>query len=271
MSSVSGFVAWYWARSWSSLCAYPSNFPLALLEITVGLVGNNISEWIFHRYVQHGFGKRRDSIFGYHFYEHHWNARRNNYCDPDYRRSIFGLHAQGKEVLFLFLASLIPLLWAHDHPLLSLTNWAGSVAYYVLHSRSHLNGAEWARRWLPWHYDHHMGVVGDANYCVTFPLMDYILRTRVPYAGTQMERDHLQRCALRVAQTGQALDPVKGTYDDPDMDDTTISRSASKRDAGSCTTACKSDCSLHSTCKTTANGVSTGLLHNVNSAVTRQR
>lgn len=29
----------------------------------------------------------------------------------------------------------------------------------------------------------------EANWCVTFPLIDYIMGTRVRYAGTQDERD----------------------------------------------------------------------------------
>ena len=55
------------------------------------------------------------------------------------------------------------------------------------------------RRWAPWHYDHHMGKNQDANWCVTFPLWDHILGTRIHYANTQKELDDLCRNVVKNA------------------------------------------------------------------------
>ena len=48
--------------------------------------------------------------------------------------------------------------------------------------RAHLD-PEWAREHLPWHYDHHMGRDQNANWCVTYPLFDYVMGTRRKYLG----------------------------------------------------------------------------------------
>ena len=53
----------------------------------------------------------------------------------------------------------------------------GGFRYYFVHKKAHLN-PEWAKEKLPWHYEHHMGKNQDSNWCVTFPLWDYILGTR---------------------------------------------------------------------------------------------
>ena len=64
--------------------------------------------------------------------------------------------------------------------------------YFYLHKKSHKN-ATWARFFLTWHYDHHMGKNQDCNWCVTWPLFDWILGTRVKYAFTETEKLDLER------------------------------------------------------------------------------
>ena len=49
-----------------------------------------------------------------------------------------------------------------------------------IHRRCHVD-VEWGKRNFPWHYDHHMGKNQDANWGVTNPLWDHILKTRIKY------------------------------------------------------------------------------------------
>ena len=84
----------------------------ALFEIFVALIVSNLYEWIAHKYILHGLGKKKSSFF-----------------------------------------------------------------YYFAHRKSHLD-VQWGKKWMPWHFDHHMGKNQDLNWCVVFPLWDHILGTR---------------------------------------------------------------------------------------------
>lgn len=44
------------------------------------------------------------------------------------------------------------------------------------HHYAHLK-PYWAKKYLPWHYEHHL-FDGNSNWCVTYPLFDYLLSTR---------------------------------------------------------------------------------------------
>lgn len=167
-----------------------------MIGFVIGTVYANALEWAMHRYVLHGIGKRRDSTWSFHFHEHHRAARRHWMEDPDYERSLWGWHAQGKEAFALVSLGLIHLpLWAFSPGFvlgMGLSGWN----YYRWHRRSH-EDPEWARRHLTWHYDHHMGPDQDANWCVSWPWFDWVMGTRKPYAGTDRERDDRRRHAAR--------------------------------------------------------------------------
>ena len=66
----------------------------------------------------------------------------------------------------------------------------GAGNYYYLHRRAHLE-PEWAKKKLPWHYDHHMNSNQDANWCVTKPWFDYLLGTRVISSADLQEQNPL--------------------------------------------------------------------------------
>ncbi len=174
-----------------------------MLGIPVAIAASNATEWFVHRYVLHGLGRHRTSMWSFHWHEHHRNARRHDHVDPDYRRSVFGWHGQGKEALALVatgaaLAPLLPLA-----PFFVVTSWACGVEYYVKHRRAHLD-PDWAREHLPWHWDHHMGPNQDANWCVTRPWFDHLMGTREPWAGTAKEAAAAARRAARRAARGAA-------------------------------------------------------------------
>ena len=158
-----------------------------MLGFPLGLLYMNLGEWLVHRYVLHGLGRRRDSFWAFHWHEHHKHSRRFAMGDPDYDRSVFGAHAQGKEAGALVVAALahLPLIrrapWFTAAVLLSIAN------YYRVHRRSHRDPA-WAREHLPWHYDHHMAPNQDANWGVSHDWFDRILGTRERWVGTDGER-----------------------------------------------------------------------------------
>ncbi len=155
-------------------------------SFVLGLLVANVGEWFIHRFWLHGRGKNRASFWSFHFHEHHNAARRHDMIDADYERTTFGWHAQGKEAGALLFAAIsqAPLLgWSPGYV---FGVWTSICTYYVLHRLSHTR-PEWGRRYLPWHYDHHMGTDQDTNWCVTWPGFDWVMRTRVPYKDTDRE------------------------------------------------------------------------------------
>ena len=177
-----------------------------MLGIPVGLFVANASEWLIHKYVLHGDGKRKKSFFAFHWHEHHKESRRHGMVDPHYERPVFENSSQRKEAILLVgaAAAVAPLL--PIAPFFVGTIWYSTINYYRVHKRSHLD-PEWARTNLTWHYDHHMGPKQDANWCVTKPWMDEIMGTRVPYAFTERERRDIERRERRRrAKEAQAKD-----------------------------------------------------------------
>ena len=74
----------------------------------------------------------------------------------------------------------------------AITIFTYIAAYYYVHVKSHMD-VKWAKKWIPWHYDHHMGGK-EANWGVLLPLIDKILGTRVYYIGTsKYYRDELKK------------------------------------------------------------------------------
>ncbi len=146
-------------------------------SVVLGLLIANLIEWIMHKYILHISGRNKKSFWAFHFHEHHVIVKKNHFIDHHYHKFPFGNHPQGKEVWALILTSvvLIPLFFVL--PYLTITFWYCVANYYFVHKKSHLN-PEWAKQYLPWHYDHHMGKNPDANWCVTKPWFDYLFGTR---------------------------------------------------------------------------------------------
>jgi hypothetical protein len=120
------------------------------------------------------------------------NARRTGHRDPDYERSVFGWHAQGKEALGLVAVALMHLPLLPIAPFFTLAVEWSALRYYRVHKRAHCD-PEWAREHLPWHYDHHMGPNQDANWCVSWPWFDWVMGTREPFVGTERERRRFEQ------------------------------------------------------------------------------
>lgn len=176
-----------------------------MIGIPLGIVYSNAFEWVIHKYVLHGWGRDKKSFWSFHWHEHHKKARKNDMVDDQYNgslwRSIFKgeVNAKNKEAIGLILASAAHLPLMPVAPFFTLTVWACAANYYRVHKRAHLDPA-WAKEHLPWHVDHHMGKDQDANWCVTWPMMDWILGTRQKYVGTEQFAADEARLQARVAE-----------------------------------------------------------------------
>jgi sterol desaturase/sphingolipid hydroxylase (fatty acid hydroxylase superfamily) len=179
-----------------------------MIGIPIGLAYTNASEWLIHKYVLHGWGKKRSSFWSFHFHEHHRAARTHEMKDADYLRPPLKWNAQGKEAVALSLltATHLPLFFVA--PFFTGTLVYGAVNYYRKHKQSHLD-PDWARTHLPWHYDHHMGPDQDCNWCVTKPWFDHIMGTRVPYVGTPQEAMDIKRRAKRAERRKTVAEAAK--------------------------------------------------------------
>lgn len=162
-----------------------------LLGVPAGIVFTNGMEWLIHKYWLHERGRDRASFWSFHWHDHHNAARRLRMGDPDYSdggvlKSGFKWNARTKEAAGLLAGaiSMTPLLFFIPGFVVGV--WGMQLYYYYVHKRSHVD-PEWGHKHLRWHVDHHLGPNQDANWCVTFPLWDYILGTRERYVGTERE------------------------------------------------------------------------------------
>jgi sterol desaturase/sphingolipid hydroxylase (fatty acid hydroxylase superfamily) len=80
------------------------------------------------------------------------------------------------EVISLSLALIIHLPVLYFAPYFFAAILWSVIAYYTIHKISHVN-TEWGKRWLPWHYEHHMGKNQHVNWGVRLPIIDILLKT----------------------------------------------------------------------------------------------
>jgi len=159
-----------------------------ILLVPLVLLYANAIEWAAHKYVLHGLGKKKSSMWSFHWHEHHKTCRRYGNLDmaygwsPNSKKKWWGWRSTSvskeRVGLLLLLALHIPV--APYSPIVFLTLAYATFNYYYVHKKSHLD-VEWAKKHLPWHYDHHMGKDQDANWCITRPWFDKIMGTRVVY------------------------------------------------------------------------------------------
>lgn len=154
------------------------DFIRPLTGFILGLLAENAGEWAIHRFLLHGLGRRRASVWHYHWNRHHRLARSHGMVDPDYRGWPLRWNTHGKEVLLILGAVLAHGPLAGMAPAYVAGVYFALGCYYVRHRKAHLDPA-WARRHLPWHWEHHMGGDPEANYCTTWPWFDWVMRTRV--------------------------------------------------------------------------------------------
>lgn len=142
-----------------------------IAQLALGLLIGNLLEWIVHKYFLHNLGKKKASLFSFHWGVHHRQARKNKFLDAK---------VSSREIVGIALLCLI------SSPILFVSPWTytgmlvHAMLYLVIHNYAHRN-PDWCFKYLRWHYDHHMGKDQDKNWCVVHPLADYIFRTRRKY------------------------------------------------------------------------------------------
>ena len=149
-----------------------------------GLIIANGFEWIAHKYVLHGthrvgqprFSPVRDSMKSN--WEHHREVRKTDFSDYGYVEGILNWRTRNEIMSLAVTVGVFAPLFYPISKGMSLAVFYSAANYYYVHRRAHLK-PEWAKKTIPWHYDHHMNSNQDANWCVTKPWFDYILGTRV--------------------------------------------------------------------------------------------
>lgn len=154
---------------------------VVVLWITVGVIYGNGLEWTIHKHVLHRLGRKKGSRWGFHLRSHHKVVKKNNCVDIEHRSDWWN----EEEVKAIAVVMLIHIPIYFISPVLFFTIVTYGAGYLWIHRKAHKNHT-WAKYYLPWHWDHHLGPrkCVEANWCVTFPLFDYMMRTRVPYYGT---------------------------------------------------------------------------------------
>jgi len=170
-----------------------------VIGIPIGLFIHNAGEWVTHKYLLHGLGKKK-KFWTSHWHDHHSHARKNDFYDSDYQGTrLTDLNQYGWEALSLVIVGLVISPLAFWIPGVVGAIWYSLGYYWYVHKRGHLD-PEWAKKNLPWHYDHHMGKNQDANWCVSRPWFDHLMGTREVYYGTEQYELDQQRKMGKVTE-----------------------------------------------------------------------
>ncbi|HMZ94103.1 MAG: sterol desaturase family protein [Chitinophagales bacterium] len=185
-----------------------------MLGFIPGLIFANAFEWYFHKEILHGQGKKKGNFWRFHWAVHHKTVLDENYRDSDYEKDIIeSWNPQSKEVASLAVAAVAVAPFFPIAPGFVSALWLSQYNYYRVHKKSHLD-PEWGYKYLPWHYDHHMAPNQDMNWCVTFPLWDYVMGTRLVYKGTEREQFDNQRRARKMQLKQEKLNKLKNINPD---------------------------------------------------------
>ena len=152
-----------------------------VLQVLIAWLYSHLLEWLVHKYILHN--PRLKKPFKNHFGRHHKISRKNHMVDDcDQSESTLSF-----EKRYLVLGSLLhlPLVFFFIYSYVTLLVCACS--YYIIHQRAHRD-IVWARRWLPWHYEHHIGLDQNCNWGVRLPIIDILFGTRKHFIGTKKER-----------------------------------------------------------------------------------
>ena len=188
-----------------------------------GLVVANGFEWFAHKYVLHGThraGQTRyspvpDSMRSH--WEHHREVRKTRFSDYAYVEGLKNWRIRNEIGLLAVAASVFGLAFYPLSKGMFLATLYSAGNYFYMHRRAHLE-PEWARKKIPWHYDHHMNSNQDANWCVTKPWFDYLMGTRVISSADLQEKNPLgialpEQISTRLTHLTQRYFPAKWAKD----------------------------------------------------------
>ena len=150
-----------------------------------GWLYGHLVEYGAHRFILHNRSTFLKVAFKHHFKNHHAACKKNMNYDEKYARyTLNPMNDFEQKMLFVLLFLHLPFLFIFPYFYYSLI--ASCVSYYVFHTLSHTFPA-WGRKWLPWHYDHHLGSNQHLNWGVRLPIFDILLGTRKKYVGSLRE------------------------------------------------------------------------------------
>lgn len=133
----------------------------------LGFLYGSVVEWAVHKFLFHDMGKKKGSKFSFHIREHHVNCRKNGNIDRNFsKREIPG-------VLFLLLTHL-PLYFLLPNFYYALCLYG--TLFVLVHNFTHI-WPELGKKYVPWHWDHHMRFQNH-NFNVVLPIADYMFGTR---------------------------------------------------------------------------------------------
>lgn len=161
-----------------------------------GLVVANGFEWVAHKYILHGTHRAGQSRYSpvprsmQSHWAHHREVRKQGFHDEGYVEGISNWRTKNEIVSLTIVAGVSSLIFYPISKGMVLASLYSAANYYYIHRRAHLEPA-WAKRKIPWHYDHHMNANQDANWCVTKPWFDYLLGTRVVSSADLKEQNPL--------------------------------------------------------------------------------
>lgn len=150
----------------------------------VGLVFANGFEWIAHKYILHGTHRAGQSRYSpvprsmESHWAHHKEVRKATFHDVGYVEGIANWRTRNEIVSLAIVSFSASAIFYPISKGMAAASVYSALNYYYIHRRSHLE-PDWAKKKIPWHYDHHMNTNQDANWCVTKPWFDYLLGTRV--------------------------------------------------------------------------------------------
>ena len=167
-----------------------------LKGFVAGLVIANGYEWFAHKYLLHGVhrkGKPRYSPVPKSMeshWAHHREVRKQDFSDECYVEGIDHWRTRNELMSLAVAAGVASVVFYPFSKGMALAAIYSAGNYYYVHRRAHLE-PDWAKRTIPWHYDHHMNSNQDANWCVTRPWFDYVMGTRVVSSADLKEANPL--------------------------------------------------------------------------------
>ncbi len=170
-----------------------TTFAFHMGSIGAGYIFAVAMEWGVHNVLFHRMGKKKGSLFGFHYNDHHRAVRKTKGGDHAFSGSRFAWNGYGREFWGIIAAAILTFPVVFVAPLFWVSAMVCGVHYHVVHTRSHRDIA-WCKTHLRWHWDHHMGTNPDVNWGVTNQWFDRLMGTREVWFSKK-ER------AARAAQT----------------------------------------------------------------------
>ena len=140
-------------------------------QIVFAWIYSHLFEYVAHRYFLHN-NKRFKSSFKNHFANHHYISRKNAMYDENYESVLSSKFEMYSLLITAIIHAPIGLLFPYSY----LTLLTSLFVYYIIHKKAHTN-VSWGRKWLPWHYAHHMGKNQHINWGVRLPIVDLLFGT----------------------------------------------------------------------------------------------